>query len=119
MAGPQYVYVMKGLSKTFPGGRQILKDIRLSFLAGAKIGVIGVNGSGKSTLLRMMAGIDKEFSGEAWAAEGVRVGYLPQEPELDPQLNVLGNVMEGVAERKALVDRYNEIAANYTDETAG
>src|SRR6266849_3109284 len=98
MAGPQYVYVMKGLSKTFPGGRQILKDIWLSFLPGAKIGVIGVNGSGKSTLLRMMAGIDTEFTGEAWAADGVRVGYLPQEPELDPQLN--------------------EIAANYSDETA-
>ena len=118
MAGPQYVYVMKGLSKTFPGGRQILKDIWLSFLPGAKIGIVGVNGSGKSTLLKMMAGVDKEFNGEAWAAEGVRVGYLPQEPELDPQLNVLGNVMEGVAEKKALLDRYNEIAANYTDETA-
>jgi ATP-binding cassette ChvD family protein len=118
MAGPQFVYVMKGLSKTFPGGRQILKDIWLSFLPGAKIGVIGVNGSGKSTLLRMMAGIDTEFTGEAWAAEGVRVGYLPQEPELDPQLNVLGNVMEAVAEKKALLDRYNEIAANYSDETA-
>src|SRR5882672_5701537 len=118
MAGPQYVYVMKGLSKTFPGGRQILKDIWLSFLPGAKIGVIGVNGSGKSTLLRMMAGLDTEFTGEAWAADGVRVGYLPQEPELDPQLNVLGNVMEAVAEKKALLDRYNEIAANYSDETA-
>jgi len=118
MAGPQYVYVMKGLSKTFPGGRQILKDIWLSFLPGAKISVIGVNGSGKSTLLRMMAGIDTEFTGEAWAADGVRVGYLPQEPELDPQLNVLGNVMEAVAEKKALLDRYNEIAANYSDETA-
>ena len=114
----QYVFVMKGLSKTFPGGRQILKDIWLSFLPGAKIGVIGVNGAGKSTLLRMMAGIDREFTGEAWAAEGVRVGYLPQEPELDPQLNVLGNVMEAVAEKKKLLDRYNEIAANYTDETA-
>jgi ATPase subunit of ABC transporter with duplicated ATPase domains len=118
MAGPQYVFVMKGLSKTFPGGRQILKDIWLSFLPGAKIGVIGVNGSGKSTLLKLMAGIDKEFTGEAWAADGVRVGYLRKEPELDPQLNVLGNVMEGVAEKKALVDRYNEIAANYSDETA-
>ncbi len=118
MAGPQYVYVMKGLSKTFPGGRQILKDIWLSFLPGAKIGVIGVNGSGKSTLLRMMAGLDTEFTGEAWAADGVRVGYLPQEPELDPQLNVLGNVMEAVVEKKALLDRYNEIAANYSDETA-
>ncbi len=114
----QYVFVMKGLSKTFPGGKQILKDIWLSFLPGAKIGVIGVNGAGKSTLLRMMAGIDREFTGEAWAAEGVRVGYLPQEPELDPQLNVLGNVMEGVAEKKKLLDRYNEIAANYSDENA-
>ena len=114
----QYVFVMKGMSKTFPGGRQILKDIWLSFLPGAKIGVIGVNGAGKSTLLRMMAGVDREFTGEAWAAEGVRVGYLPQEPELDPQLNVLGNVMEAVAEKKKLLDRYNEIASNYTDETA-
>jgi sulfate-transporting ATPase len=114
----QYVLVMKGLSKTFPGGRQILKDIWLSFLPGAKIGVIGVNGAGKSTLLRMMAGVDREFTGEAWAADGVRVGYLPQEPELDPQLNVLGNIMEAVAEKKKLLDRYNEIASNYTDETA-
>ncbi len=114
----QYVFVMKGLSRTFPGGRQILKDVWLSFLPGAKIGVIGVNGSGKSTLLRMMAGVDREFTGEAWAAEGVRIGYLPQEPELDPQLNVLGNVMEGVAEKKKFLDRYNEIAANYTDESA-
>src|ERR1700692_1627122 len=118
MAGPQFVYVMKGLSKTYPGGKQVLKDIWLSFLPGAKIGIVGVNGAGKSTLLRMMAGVDKEFNGEAWAAEGVRVGYLPQEPELDSQLNVFGNVMEGVAEKKALLDRYNEIAANYTDETA-
>jgi ATP-binding cassette ChvD family protein len=109
---------MKGMTKTFPGGKQILKDIWLSFLPGAKIGVIGVNGAGKSTLLRMMAGIDREFTGEAWAAEGVRVGYLPQEPELDPQLNVLGNVMEGVAEKKKLLDRYNEIAANYSEDTA-
>ena len=84
MAGPQYVYVMKGLSKTWPGGKQVLKDIWLSFLPGAKIGVIGVNGSGKSTLLRIMAGTDPEFTGEAWAAEGVRVGHLTQEPELDP-----------------------------------
>jgi len=118
MAAYQYVFVMKGLSKTYVGGRQVLKDIWLSFLPGAKIGVIGVNGSGKSTLLRIMSGIDKDFVGEAWAAEGARVGYLPQEPELDPQLNVLGNVMEGVAEKKALLDRYNELAANYSDETA-
>src|SRR5882724_11896561 len=118
MAAYQYVYVMKGLSRTYPGGRQVLRDIWLSFFPGAKIGVIGLNGAGKSTLLRIMAGIDSEFVGEAWAAEGARVGYLPQEPELDPQLNVLGNVMEAVAEKKALLDRYNEIAANYSDETA-
>jgi len=118
MAGPQYVYVMKGLSKTYPGGRQVLKDIWLSFLPGAKIGIVGVNGAGKSTLMRIMGGFDKEFTGEAWAAEGVRVGYLPQEPQLDPSLDVLGNVMLGVAPKKALLDRYNEIAANYSDETA-
>src|SRR5512142_2131121 len=118
MAGPQYVFVMKGLSKTYPGGKQVLKDIWLSFYPGAKIGIVGVNGSGKSTLMRIMAGIDKEFTGEAWAADGVRVGYLPQEPQLDPSLDVRGNVMLGVAAKKALVDRYNEIAANYSDETA-
>jgi energy-dependent translational throttle protein EttA len=117
MAGPQFVYVMKGMSKYY-GPKQVLKDIWLSFYPGAKIGVIGLNGSGKSTLLKIMGGVDKDFTGEAWAAEGVRVGYLPQEPELDPALNVLGNVMEGVAEKRALLDRYNEIAANYTDETA-
>src|SRR5580765_4959729 len=118
MAGPQYVYVMKGLSKTYPGGKQVLKDIWLSFYPGAKIGIVGVNGAGKSTLMRIMAGQDKEFTGEAWAADGVRSGYLPQEPELDSSKDVLGNVMAGVAARKALVDRYNEIAANYSDETA-
>jgi energy-dependent translational throttle protein EttA len=118
MAGPQFVYVMKGLSKTWPGGKPVLKDIWLSFLPGVKIGVIGLNGAGKSTLLRIMGGMDKEFTGEAWAADGVRVGYLPQEPELDPALNVLGNVMQGVAGKKALLDRYNEIAANYSDDTA-
>jgi sulfate-transporting ATPase len=118
MAGPQYVFFMKGLSKTYPGGRQVLKDIWLSFYPGAKIGIVGVNGAGKSTLMRIMAGQDKDFTGEAWAAEGVRSGYLPQEPELDPSKDVLGNVLEGVAAKKALVDRYNEIAANYSDETA-
>jgi energy-dependent translational throttle protein EttA len=118
MAGPQYVYVMKGLSKTYPGGRQVLKDIWLSFYPGAKIGIVGVNGSGKSTLMRIMAGQDKEFTGEAWAADGIRTGYLPQEPQLDPAKDVRGNVMVGVAEKKALLDRYNEIAANYSDETA-
>src|SRR6059058_2730028 len=118
MAAYQYIYVMKGLGKSYPGGREVLRDIWLSFLPGAKIGVLGLNGAGKSTLLRIMAGQERDFSGEAWAAEGVRVGYLPQEPELDPQLNVLGNVMEAVAEKKKLLDRYNEIASNYTDETA-
>ncbi len=118
MAGPQYVYVMKGLSKTYPGGRQVLKDIWLSFYPGAKIGIVGVNGAGKSTLMRIMSGQDKEFTGEAWAADGVRTGYLPQEPQLDPKKDVRGNVMDGVAEKKALLDRYNEIAANYSDETA-
>ncbi len=118
MAGPQYVYVMKGLSKTYPGGRQVLRDIWLSFYPGAKIGVIGLNGAGKSTLLRIMAGVEKEFTGEAWAADKMRVGYLPQEPELDPKRDVVGNVMEAVSEKKALVDRFNEIAANYSDETA-
>jgi len=114
----QYVYVMKGLSKTWPGGKQVLKDIWLSFFPGAKIGVIGLNGAGKSTLLRIMAGQDREFTGEAWAADGVRVGFLPQEPELDPSTDVRGNVMAGVAAKKALLDRFNEIAANYSDETA-
>jgi ATP-binding cassette ChvD family protein len=114
----QYVYVMKGLSKTYPGGRQVLKDIWLSFYPGAKIGIVGVNGSGKSTLMRIMAGQDKEFTGEAWAADGIRTGYLPQEPQLDPSKDVRGNVMAGVAAKKALLDRYNEIAANYSDETA-
>ena len=118
MAGPQYVYVMKGLSKTYPGGKQVLKDIWLSFYPGAKIGIVGVNGSGKSTLMRIMAGQDKEFTGEAWAADGIRTGYLPQEPGLDPDKNVRDNVMEGVAAKKTLLDRYNEIAANYSDETA-
>jgi ATP-binding cassette protein, ChvD family len=118
MAGPQFVYYMKGMSKTYPGGKQVLKDIWLSFYPGAKIGIVGINGAGKSTLMKIMAGIDKEFTGEAWAADGVRVGYLPQEPQLDPELDVRGNVMLGVAAKKALVDRYNEIAANYTDETA-
>jgi ATP-binding cassette ChvD family protein len=118
MAGPQFVYYMRGMSKTYPGGKQVLKDIWLSFYPGAKIGIVGVNGAGKSTLMKIMAGMDKEFTGEAWAADGVRVGYLPQEPQLDTSLDVRGNVMLGVAAKKALVDRYNEIAANYTDETA-
>jgi ATP-binding cassette ChvD family protein len=118
MAGPQYVYVMKGLSKTYPGGKQVLKDIWLSFYPGAKIGIVGVNGAGKSTLMKIMAGLDTEFTGEAWAADGIKKGYLPQEPQLDSTKNVRDNVMDAVAGKKALVDRYNEIAANYTDETA-
>jgi ATP-binding cassette ChvD family protein len=109
---------MQGLTKTYPGNRKVLENIHLSFYPDAKIGVLGVNGSGKSTLLRIMAGIDKEFVGEGWVAEGARVGYLEQEPQLDPKLTVRENVMQGVAAKKALLDRYNEIAANYTEETA-
>ncbi|MGH6866465.1 MAG: energy-dependent translational throttle protein EttA [Methyloceanibacter sp.] len=118
MATPQYVYVMNRLSKTYPGGKQVLKDVTLAFLPGAKIGVVGVNGAGKSTLLRIMAGDETEFVGEAWAAEGVNVGYLAQEPRLDESKDVTGNVMEGVAGKKAKLDRYNELAMNYSDETA-
>ena len=118
MANPQYVYHMHKLSKTYPGGKTVLKDISLSFLPGAKIGVVGLNGAGKSTLLRIMAGEMGDFVGEAWAADGVKVGYLPQEPELDPEKSVLENAMEGVAEKKELLDRYNELAMNYSEETA-
>src|SRR6266480_4171778 len=106
----QFIYHMQGLSKTYPGNRKVLEDINLSFYPDAKIGVLGVNGSGKSTLLRIMAGIDKEFTGEAWAVDGARVGYLEQEPQLDAKLSVRENVMLGVAPKKALLDRYNEIA---------
>ncbi len=118
MAAYQYVYFMDGVSKTYPGGKKCFENIRLNFLPGVKIGVVGVNGSGKSTLMRIMAGIDKDFTGEAWAAEGAKIGYLPQEPQLDPSLDVRGNVMLGVAEKKAVLDRYNELAMNYSDETA-
>lgn len=118
MTSYQYVYVMDGLSKTYAGGKQVLKDIRLSFLPGAKIGIVGVNGAGKSTLLKIMAGLDKEFNGEAWAAEGAKTGYLEQEPQLNPDKDVMGNVMEGVAEAQAKLERYNELAINYADETA-
>ena len=118
MASYQYVYHMDGVSKTYPGGKKTFENIRLNFLPGVKIGVVGVNGAGKSTLLRIMAGIDKDFSGDAWAAKGATVGYLPQEPQLDPQLNVRGNVMEGVKAKQAKLDRYNELAMNYSDETA-
>ena len=118
MASYQYVYHMDGVSKTYPGGKKCFENIRLSFLPGVKIGVVGVNGAGKSTLMKIMAGMDKEFSGEAWAAEGASVGYLPQEPSLDENLNVRENVMLGVSEKKAVLDRYNELAMNYSDETA-
>ena len=116
MASYQYLYVMKGLNKTYPGGREVLKNIWLSFLPGAKIGVLGVNGSGKSTLLKIMAGLDTEFTGEAWAAEGSRVGYLAQEPELDAKKTVLENVMDGVAGTKALLDRFEAISAKFAEE---
>jgi len=118
MAAYQYVYHMQGVSKAYPGGKKCFENINLNFLPGVKIGVVGVNGSGKSTLMRIMAGMDKDFSGEAWAAEGARVGYLPQEPQLDDSLDVRGNVMLGVAEKKAKLDRFNELAMNYSDETA-
>jgi ATPase subunit of ABC transporter with duplicated ATPase domains len=110
MATPQFVYHMQGLTKAYPGGRKCFENIRLNFLPGVKIGVVGVNGSGKSSLLRIMADQDKDFQGEAWAAEGIRVGFLPQEPELDPAIDVRGNVMEGVAPKRALLERYNEVA---------
>ncbi len=116
MPAYQYIYVMKGLSKTYPGGREVLKDIRLSFLPGAKIGVLGLNGAGKSTLLRIMAGIDQDFSGEAWAAEGVKVGYLAQEPQLDPAKDVAGNVKEGLGEIVALLQRFEEVSARFAEE---
>jgi ATP-binding cassette ChvD family protein len=118
VAGREFIYHMQGLTKAYPGNKKVLENIHLSFYPDAKIGVLGVNGSGKSTLLRIMAGIDTEYTGEGWVAEGARVGYLPQEPQLDPAKTVRENVMEGVAVKRALLDRYNEIAANYTDETA-
>ena len=116
MASYQYSYVMQGVSKTYPGGRQVLKDITLSFLPGAKIGVIGVNGSGKSTLLRLMTGLDRDFTGEAWAAEGIKIGYLPQEPTLNPELDVQGNILEGVRETKALLDRFEALSLRFGEE---
>ena len=116
MATPQYVYVMHGLSKTYPGGKPVLRDITLSFLPGAKIAIIGENGSGKSTLMKIMAGLDTEFSGEAWAADGIKVGYLPQEPELDASRDVLGNVMEGMREAKALITEFEEISMKFAEE---
>jgi energy-dependent translational throttle protein EttA len=118
MASYQYIYVMRHLTKIFPGGKKVLENITLAFLPGAKIGVLGINGAGKSTLLRIMAGLDHDFSGEAWAAEGARVGFLSQEPELDPNKDVLGNVMEGVAATKALLDRFDEVSAQFADPDA-
>ncbi|KAF0117349.1 MAG: ABC transporter ATP-binding protein [Rhodospirillaceae bacterium] len=115
MAAYQYIYVMKNLVRIFPGGREILKSLSLSFLPGAKIGVLGVNGAGKSTLLKIMAGLDHDFGGEAWSADGARVGYLPQEPALDPARDVLGNVMEGVAPVKTLLDRFEAVSARFAD----
>ena len=116
MASHQYVYVMSRLSKTWPGGKEVLKNISLSFLPGAKIGVLGLNGAGKSTLLRIMAGLETEFQGEAWAADGIKVGYLAQEPELDPALDVTGNVLAGLGRAKELVDRFNEVSAKFAEE---
>ncbi len=118
MAARQFIYHMQGLTKTWPGGKKVLENINLSFYPDAKIGVLGVNGSGKSTLLRIMAGIDAEFVGEGFVAEGARVGYLPQEPALEPDLDVRGNAMLGVKDKQAILDRYNELAMNYSDETA-
>jgi ATP-binding cassette ChvD family protein len=116
MASHQYVYVMNRLSKAWPGGKEVLKNISLSFLPGAKIGVLGLNGSGKSTLLKIMAGIETEFQGEAWAADGIKVGYLAQEPELDPAMDVAGNVLAGMGRAKQLVDRFNEVSAKFAEE---
>ena len=116
MASHQYVYVMNRLSKAWPGGKEVLKNVSLSFFPGAKIGVLGLNGSGKSTLLRIMAGIETEFQGEAWAADGIKVGYLPQEPDLDPKLDVAGNVLAGMGRAKELVDRFNEVSAKFAEE---
>ena len=118
MAARQFIYHMQGLGKTWPGGKKVLENVNLSFYPDAKIGVLGVNGSGKSTLLRIMAGLDTEFVGEGFVAEGARVGYLAQEPELDPELDVKGNAMLGVKDKQAILDRYNELAMNYSDETA-
>jgi len=118
MSSHQYVYVMHRLSKAWPGGKEVLKNISLSFLPGAKIGVLGLNGAGKSTLLKIMAGLDTEFNGEAWAADGIKVGYLAQEPELDPSMDVTGNVLSGMGEAKELMDRFNAVSARFAEELA-
>ena len=115
MAAYQYIYVMRNLTKIFPGGKKILENITLAFLPGAKIGVLGVNGAGKSTLLRIMAGLDHDIGGEAWAADGVKVGFLEQEPRLDATKDVTGNVMEGVAATRELLDRFDEISAGFAE----
>ena len=116
MSSHQHVYVMHRLSKAWPGGKEVLKNISLSFLPGAKIGVLGLNGAGKSTLLKIMAGLDTEFNGEAWAADGIKVGYLAQEPELDASMDVAGNVLSGLGEAKELMDRFNEVSARFAEE---
>ncbi len=118
MAAYQYVYHMQGVSKSYPGGKKCFENIHLSFLPGVKIGVVGVNGSGKSTLMKIMAGLDTDYTGEAWSAEGAKVGYLPQEPKLDETLTVRENVMLGVAAKMDILTRYNDLAMNYSDETA-
>ncbi|MGD9508813.1 MAG: energy-dependent translational throttle protein EttA [Geminicoccaceae bacterium] len=118
MAAYQYIYVMKNVSKIYPGGREIMKNITLAFLPGAKIGVLGINGAGKSTLLKIMAGLDQDIGGEAWAAQGVKVGYLPQEPQLDPAKDVLGNIMDGVGPTAELLDRFNEVSNRFADPDA-
>ena len=115
MAAYQYVFVMQNLTKVFPGGKELFKGITLSFLPGAKIGVLGVNGAGKSTLLKIMAGVDKEFNGEAWAADGVKVGYLEQEPKLDPNKNVMENVMDGLGEVRDLLKEFEDVSAKFAE----
>ena len=118
MASYQYTFVIEQLSKSWPGGKELFSNINLSFLPNAKIGIVGVNGAGKSTFLKIMAGIEKDYTGEAWAADGISVGYLPQEPVLDEALNVYENVTLGLKDQKDLLDRYNELAVNYSDENA-
>ena len=116
MVSSQYVYSMYRLGKTYPGGKEVLKDISLSFLPGAKIGVLGLNGAGKSTLLKIMAGIETEFTGEAQASDGLNIGYLAQEPGLNPKLDVAGNVLSGLGNTKLLVDRFNDVSARFAEE---